>query len=94
MDVDLFTCNTPFGMIFDEFNRLSSMEDDLLTYEVGVLEPSYIPNVKQPYDDWENDDLDVYEPSQCYDECERMFAEAVILIDDRLVKLIDITLEQ
>ncbi|GKD41459.1 hypothetical protein Tco_1261666, partial [Tanacetum coccineum] len=38
--------------------------------------------------------LDVYEPRQCYDEYERMFAEAVILIDDRLVKLIDITLEQ
>ncbi|GKA62539.1 hypothetical protein Tco_0762058 [Tanacetum coccineum] len=64
MDVDLFTCDTPLGMIFDEFNRLSTMEDDLLTYEVGVLEPSYIPNVEQPYDDLENGDLDVYEPRQ------------------------------
>ncbi|GKC91041.1 hypothetical protein Tco_1151690, partial [Tanacetum coccineum] len=47
-----------------------------------------------PYDNLKNSDLDVYEPRQCYDEYERMFAEAIILIDDRLVKLIDITLEQ
>ncbi|GKB25605.1 hypothetical protein Tco_0865006 [Tanacetum coccineum] len=60
------------------------MEDDLLTYEVGVLDPSYIPNVEQPYDDLENGDLDVYEPRQCYDKYERMFAGAVILIDDIL----------
>ncbi|GJR02851.1 putative reverse transcriptase domain-containing protein [Tanacetum coccineum] len=51
------------------------------------------PSTK-PHDNLKNSDLDVYEPRQCYDEYERMFAEAVILIDDRLVKLIDITLEQ
>ncbi|GJZ34621.1 putative reverse transcriptase domain-containing protein [Tanacetum coccineum] len=68
IDVDLFTCDTPLGMIFDEFSQLSSMEDDLFTYEEGVLEPSYFPCAEQPYDDLENGDLDVYEPRQCDDE--------------------------
>ncbi|GKB77893.1 hypothetical protein Tco_0944788 [Tanacetum coccineum] len=30
---DSFTCNTPLGAIFNEFNRLSGMNDDLFTYE-------------------------------------------------------------
>ncbi|GKC91792.1 hypothetical protein Tco_1152441 [Tanacetum coccineum] len=70
------------------------IEDDLFAYELGILKDSYFPCVEQPYDDLENGDLDIYEPRQCYDEYERMFVEAVILIDSRLVKLIDITLEQ
>ncbi|GJX94210.1 hypothetical protein Tco_0348796 [Tanacetum coccineum] len=59
IDVDLFTCDTPLGTIFDEFSRLSSMEDNLFAYEVG-----------------------------------RIFVEAVMLINNKLVRLIDITLEQ
>ncbi|GJT01654.1 hypothetical protein Tco_0822823 [Tanacetum coccineum] len=94
IDVDLFTYDIPLGTIFDEFRRLSGMKNDLFTYEVEVLEPSYIPCVEQPYNDSKNGNLDIYESRQCYDEYQRMFAEAVILIDDRLVKLIDITLEQ
>ncbi|GJW58850.1 hypothetical protein Tco_0105581 [Tanacetum coccineum] len=84
IDLDLFTCNTPLGIIFDEFKRLSSMQNDLFAYELGVLEDFYFPCVEQPYDNLRNSDLDVYEPRQCYDEYERMFAEVVILIDDRL----------
>nr|GFA30361.1 SGNH hydrolase-type esterase domain-containing protein [Tanacetum cinerariifolium] len=34
---DVFTCETPLGMIFDEFNRLSGMDDDLFTNKVGIL---------------------------------------------------------
>ncbi|GKC16309.1 hypothetical protein Tco_1013091 [Tanacetum coccineum] len=70
------------------------MEDDLFTYEMGVLEDSYFPCVKQPYDDLENRNLDIYELRQCYNENERIFAEPVILINNKLVRLIDITLEQ
>ncbi|GJX92568.1 hypothetical protein Tco_0347154 [Tanacetum coccineum] len=77
IDVDLFTYDIPLGMIFDEFRRLSGMKNDLFTYEVEVLEPSYIPCVEQPYDDSKNGNLDIYESRQCYDEYERMFAEAV-----------------
>nr|GEU38560.1 SGNH hydrolase-type esterase domain-containing protein [Tanacetum cinerariifolium] len=33
IDVHVFTYDTPLGMIFNEFSRLSSMEDDLFTYE-------------------------------------------------------------
>ncbi|GKA60275.1 hypothetical protein Tco_0759682 [Tanacetum coccineum] len=62
IDVDLFTCDTPLKKIFDEFSRLSSMDDDFFTYEVGVLEPSYFLCVEQPYDDLENGNLDIYEP--------------------------------
>ncbi|GJX35905.1 hypothetical protein Tco_0247462, partial [Tanacetum coccineum] len=93
IDLELFTYDTPLGIIFDEFRRLSSMEDDLFTYELGVLEDFYFLCVEQPYDNLKNGDLDIYEPRQCYDEYKRII-EAVILIDDRLVKLIYITLEQ
>nr|GEW53767.1 zf-BED domain-containing protein [Tanacetum cinerariifolium] len=62
IDSDLFSCNTPLRMIFDEFRRLSSMEEDLFTYELGVIEDFHF--------------------------------SSVILIGDRLVKLIDISLEQ
>ncbi|GJV23244.1 hypothetical protein Tco_1375939 [Tanacetum coccineum] len=88
------TLNENMMLLHKNKSRLSSMKDDLFTYEVGVLEPSYFPGVKQPYDDLENGNLDIYEPRQCYDENERMFAEAVILINNKLVRLIDITLEQ
>nr|GEV76515.1 hypothetical protein [Tanacetum cinerariifolium] len=62
IDVNLFTCNTPLRNIFNEFSQLSSMEDDLYTYDVGVLEPSYFPFVEQPYDDLKNGNLDIYKP--------------------------------
>ncbi|GJT99695.1 reverse transcriptase domain-containing protein [Tanacetum coccineum] len=84
IDVDLFTCDTPLKAIFDEFSRLSSKEDDLFAYEVGVLEDSYFPCVEQPYDDLENVNLDIYELRQCYDKNERIFTEAVILINNKL----------
>ncbi|GKF00646.1 hypothetical protein Tco_0027569 [Tanacetum coccineum] len=61
---------------------------------MGVLEDSYFPCVEQPYDDLENKNLDIYELRQCYNENERIFAKAVILINNKLVRLIDITLEQ
>ncbi|GJY12591.1 hypothetical protein Tco_0381900, partial [Tanacetum coccineum] len=56
---DSFTCDTPLGIIFDEFNRLSGMDDDLFTYE--------------------NDGI--------YDE-------AVIFVNKRLVRLMDVIVEQ
>nr|GFB73477.1 zf-BED domain-containing protein [Tanacetum cinerariifolium] len=34
---DLFTYDSPLGMVFNEFKRLSSMEDDLFTYEMRVV---------------------------------------------------------
>ncbi|GJZ54120.1 zinc knuckle CX2CX4HX4C containing protein [Tanacetum coccineum] len=44
--------------------------------------------------DFDNGNLDVYERKLCYDECENMYAEAVIFINTRLVRLIDVTVEQ
>ncbi|GJR15346.1 VIER F-box protein 2 [Tanacetum coccineum] len=55
IDLDLFTRDTPLGTIFDEFRRLSSMEDDLFAYELGVLEDFYFPCVEQPYDNLKNE---------------------------------------
>ncbi|GJS71238.1 hypothetical protein Tco_0704079 [Tanacetum coccineum] len=77
----------------EESDVFDFMEDDLFAYEVGIAE-DFFPCAKQPCDDLENGDLDVYEPRQCYDEYKRMYVETVILIDNRLVKLVDITLEQ
>nr|GEU40461.1 retrovirus-related Pol polyprotein from transposon TNT 1-94 [Tanacetum cinerariifolium] len=41
IDLDIFFYDTSFGMIFDEFKRLSNMEDDLFTYELEVVEDFY-----------------------------------------------------
>ncbi|GJY84637.1 hypothetical protein Tco_0498663 [Tanacetum coccineum] len=76
IDGDLFTCDTPLGMIFYEFNRLSGMDDDFFTYEVKIPELSYSPSVEQQMDDLDNGNLDVYERKFCYDECEKIYAEA------------------
>ncbi|GJW31594.1 hypothetical protein Tco_0051626 [Tanacetum coccineum] len=51
IDDDLFTCDTPLGTIFDEFNQLSGMDDDLFTYEVKIPKLSYFPSVEQQMDD-------------------------------------------
>ncbi|GKA18380.1 hypothetical protein Tco_0698295 [Tanacetum coccineum] len=81
-------------MIFNEFNRLSGRDDDLFTYEVKIPKLSYYPCVEQQMDDLDNGNLDVYEGKLCYDECEKMYAEAVIFVNKRLVRLIDVTVEQ
>nr|GEU30457.1 hypothetical protein [Tanacetum cinerariifolium] len=70
------------------------MDDDLFTYEVKILELSYSSSVKQQMDDLDNENLDIYERKLCYDECERMYAQAVIFINKKLVRLIDVTVEQ
>nr|GEU49485.1 putative reverse transcriptase domain-containing protein [Tanacetum cinerariifolium] len=45
-------------------------------------------------DDLDNGNLDLYERKLCYDECEKMYAEAVIFFNGKLVRLIDITVEE
>ncbi|GJS18286.1 hypothetical protein Tco_0412758 [Tanacetum coccineum] len=70
------------------------MDDDLFTYEVKIPELSYSPSVVQQMDDLDNGNLDVYKRKVCYDECEKIYAEAVICIEKRLVRLIDVTMEQ
>nr|GFC12481.1 hypothetical protein [Tanacetum cinerariifolium] len=84
IDDDLFTCDTPLGMIFNELNRLSRIDDDLFTYEVKIHELFCFPSVEQLVDDLDNKDLDVYERKVCYDECEKIYVEAVIFINKRL----------
>nr|GEY51959.1 hypothetical protein [Tanacetum cinerariifolium] len=81
---DFFTCDTPLGMIFNEFNRLSKMDDDLFTYEVKIPKLSYSPSVEQQMDDLDNGSLDIYERKLCYDECEKMYDEEVIFVNKRL----------
>ncbi|GJW93601.1 hypothetical protein Tco_0173273 [Tanacetum coccineum] len=62
--------------------------------KVGIPELSYLLSVEQQYDNLEYGDLDVYEQKVCYDECEKIYAEAVIFITKKLVRLIDVTVEQ
>ncbi|GJV43396.1 hypothetical protein Tco_1427932 [Tanacetum coccineum] len=69
------------------------MEDNLFTYELGVVKDSYFPCIEQPHDNLKNGDLDVYEPLVCYHENEQTYAKAVILINKILVRRIDITME-
>ncbi|GJU96201.1 hypothetical protein Tco_1320957 [Tanacetum coccineum] len=85
IDDDLFTCYTPLGMIFNEFNLLSGMDDDLFTYEVKILELSYSTSVEQQMDDLDNGNVDVFKRKECYDECEKIYVKVIIFIDKRLV---------
>ncbi|GJT45083.1 hypothetical protein Tco_0953798 [Tanacetum coccineum] len=75
IDDDSFACNSPLGITFDEFNRLSGMDDDFFTYE-------------------DDGDLDVYETRVCYGENDGIYAEAVIFVNKRLVRLMDGIVEQ
>ncbi|GJY29305.1 hypothetical protein Tco_0405072 [Tanacetum coccineum] len=94
IDVDLFTCDTPLGITFDEFNRLSEMDDDLSTYKVRIPRLSYPPFDEPRCDNLDNYDHEVYKQSLCYDHEEKSYAEVVIFINTRLVRLIDVTVEQ
>ncbi|GJZ94462.1 hypothetical protein Tco_0666665 [Tanacetum coccineum] len=89
IDEDFFTYDTQLGMIFNEFNRLSGIHDDLFTYEIE----NPTPCVEQT-SDAKNNNLESYEWKMSYEECEKIYAEAVILIDKRLVRLIDVIVEQ
>ncbi|GJS38883.1 hypothetical protein Tco_0563926 [Tanacetum coccineum] len=73
---------------------LLMINGDLFTYEVKIPKLSYSPSLEQQMDDLDNGSLDVYERKLCYDECEEMYAEAVIFVNKRLVRLIDVTVEQ
>nr|GEV96383.1 hypothetical protein [Tanacetum cinerariifolium] len=62
--------------------------------EVEILGLPTIPSdMKEEYDS-DDGDLDVYEPRVCYDENDRIYAEAVIFVNKRFVRLIDVTVEQ
>ncbi|GJT24129.1 hypothetical protein Tco_0894066 [Tanacetum coccineum] len=56
----LFTHDTSLGTIFDEFNRLSGMNDDLFTYEIEIPGLSYVTCAAQQVDDSDDGDLYVF----------------------------------
>ncbi|GJT46206.1 hypothetical protein Tco_0954921 [Tanacetum coccineum] len=63
--------------------------------EVEILGVSYPSHGEQQCDSLGNyDDLDVYEPQVCYDENEGIYAEEVIFVNKRLVRLMDVTIEK
>ncbi|GJU55214.1 hypothetical protein Tco_1228928 [Tanacetum coccineum] len=94
IDDDSFASNSPLGITFDEFNRLSRIDDDLFTYEVEIPGLPTIPSDTKEEDDSDDGDLVVYEPRVCYDENDKIYAEAVIFVNKKLVRLMDVTIEQ
>ncbi|GJW46144.1 hypothetical protein Tco_0077790 [Tanacetum coccineum] len=91
---DSFAGKTPLGTIFNKFNRLIIMDDDLFTYEVEIHVLSSVPSDKKEGDGSSDGDLDVFKPRACYDENDGIYAEAVIFVNKRLVRLMDVTVEQ
>ncbi|GJW23327.1 hypothetical protein Tco_0033949 [Tanacetum coccineum] len=73
---------------------LLMIDDDLFICEVKISKLYYSPSVKQQMDDLDNGNLDVYERKLCYDDNEGIYAEAVIFVNKRLVRLMDVTIEQ
>ncbi|GJZ14736.1 hypothetical protein Tco_0550413, partial [Tanacetum coccineum] len=71
---------------------LSGINDDLFTYETEVPKPT--PCIEQQTSDPKNNDIGNYEWKMSYEECKKIYADAVIFIDKRLIRLIDVTVEQ
>ncbi|GKC69098.1 VIER F-box protein 2 [Tanacetum coccineum] len=94
IDDDSFACNSPLGITFDEFNLLSGMDDNLFTYEVEIPGLPTIPSDMKEEDDSNDGDLFVYKPRVCYDENNGIYTEAVIFVNKRLVRLMDVIVEQ
>nr|GEU83380.1 importin-beta domain, armadillo-type fold protein [Tanacetum cinerariifolium] len=92
IDDDLFTYDTQLGMIFIEFFRLSRINDDLFNYEIKVPKPTIC--VEQRTSDLTHNDLEDYEWKRNYEECEKIYAEVVMFVNKRLIRLIDVTMEQ
>ncbi|GJS46311.1 hypothetical protein Tco_0596432 [Tanacetum coccineum] len=70
-------------------------KESLTIAEMKVIKgESELPGDEQQVDNSNIGDPEIYEKNVCYDKCERIYAEAVIFIDDRLVRLIDVTMEQ
>nr|GEW27298.1 hypothetical protein [Tanacetum cinerariifolium] len=90
--LDLFS-SLDEGRFCNEFNRLNEMDDDLFTYDVKIPKLSYSSNVEQQIDNLDNGRFDVYKRKLCYDECEKMYAKPMIFVNERLVRLIDVTME-
>ncbi|GKB24963.1 hypothetical protein Tco_0864364 [Tanacetum coccineum] len=70
------------------------MDDDFLTYEVEIPGISSIPFDLNEEDESDDGILDIYGPQTCYDENDGIHAEEVIFVNKRLVRLIDVTVEQ
>ncbi|GKA38070.1 hypothetical protein Tco_0724635, partial [Tanacetum coccineum] len=90
---DLFTWETPLGMIFNEFKKLSRMSDDLFTYDVKLQEVS-LPLIGDEQCDDLKYDHDRYIQRISYEEYEKIYVEVEIVINKKLVRLIDVTMEQ
>ncbi|GJY47046.1 hypothetical protein Tco_0436109 [Tanacetum coccineum] len=83
IDDDLFTYDTPLGETFDEFNRLSRMDDDLFTFEVRILGlscPLYDePYYKQQFNDYveikRKNDMFEHDTDMEYDPSDVDFSE-------------------
>ncbi|GJT55729.1 hypothetical protein Tco_0990783 [Tanacetum coccineum] len=72
-----------------ELNRIN---DDLFTYEIKVPQPT--PCDEQRTSNPTYNDLGEYEWKMIYEDCEKIYTEAVIFITKRLIRLIDVTVEQ
>nr|GEX97149.1 hypothetical protein [Tanacetum cinerariifolium] len=67
---------------------------DLFAYEIEIPRISSVPSDKNEGDDSDDGDLNVYEPRVCYDKNDGIYTEAVIFVNKRLVRLMDVTVEQ
>nr|GEU92047.1 RNA-directed DNA polymerase, eukaryota [Tanacetum cinerariifolium] len=70
IDDDLFTYDTQLGMIFNEFSRLSEINNDLFTYEIEFPKPT--PCDEQQTSNPTHNDLREYEWKLSYEECEKI----------------------
>ncbi|GJV92966.1 SGNH hydrolase-type esterase domain-containing protein [Tanacetum coccineum] len=87
----IFSDNDKVGTLCDEFNRLSRIDKDLFTYETEIPKPSRCD--KQTSKPTHNDHEEI-EWKMSYEECEKIYGEVVIFINKRLVRLVDVTVEQ
>nr|GEX46128.1 hypothetical protein [Tanacetum cinerariifolium] len=78
--------------ISQEKEVLSGINNDLFTYEIEV--PKLAPCIEQRNNDPAHNDLGEYEWNMSFEDCKKIYVEVVIFVNNRLMRLIDVIVEQ
>ncbi|GJR53151.1 hypothetical protein Tco_1403672 [Tanacetum coccineum] len=77
---------------FRVFTLYFLINNDLFTYEIEVPKPTLCD--EQQTSNPTHNDIEEYKWKMSYEECEKIYVEVVIFVNKRLVRLIDVIMEQ
>ncbi|GJX16655.1 hypothetical protein Tco_0217487 [Tanacetum coccineum] len=77
---------------FRVFTLYFLINNDLFTYEIEVPKPTLCD--EQQTSNPTHNDIEEYKWKMSYEECEKIYVEVVIFVNKRLVRLVDVIVEQ